>query len=311
MSTQVIEAHAWPTSAVKLPELEEIQREFAEVGYYCQREDTVAIKKFFHTRAKAGGVPALYLTGVPGVGKTFLAERAPKTTQMLGMHYLFMQANAWDSTEQYFRGINVAAAVKRDHANVDAAGILAKACSWSQKERVLVCIDELDKTEDRAQNLLLDFLQYCRAQWEPGTFIQGNPENLFFIGTSNETKPLSPALMRRFRYHRMVPLPIKLQCIIISKTLGFPKPLVHGIIEAAIALSKKARRELSMQEAMHLCEEIVFVSECAHDVQAALEAWVTKNPKYETDAKAAGLELNDKLTKYKAGDIPQEWIAAV
>lgn len=310
MTTAAPEAtHEWPKVTSGLPSLDEIQREFAEVGYYAQREDCVAIKDLVYVKAESG-VPALYCTGIPGVGKTYLAESMPKTRSMGDMQYLFMQANAWDSTEQYFRGINTAAAVKGDYEAVDAPGILVKACVYSETSRVLICIDELDKTEDRAQNLLLDFLQYGRAQWEPGQFIQGKLSNMFFIGTSNETKPLSPALMRRFRYHRMQPLPLKLQVAIIAKKLGFPKSLVFGVINAAHELAKKSRREMSLQELQNLCKEIVFVSECSHDVQAMLMAWVAKSPKYEVETKQAGETLNDMLARYKKGEVPTEWVNA-
>jgi MoxR-like ATPase len=299
--------------ALKIPSIVDLTTVFKNVGYYAQRDDINAIRWLLYLPPESG-VKALLVRGLPGTGKTFMCESIKAAGEDLfgnkrEVVYLFMLCNAWDSTEQMFRGIDVSAAVKGDHENVDTPGILTQACLLSLEGKIVIVVfDEIDKTEDRAQNLTLDFLQYARAQWAPGHYVQGDPKNIFFIATSNDMKPLSGALQRRFRDYEMKPLPTKLQVAIISDGLGIDKNLTAGIIVTAHNLAKKARRDLSLQELRSLVQEIYYCSDCPHDITAMLAAWVSRSHRFYNETKAASETLDSEIKAYKAnGELPASW----
>jgi MoxR-like ATPase len=115
------------------------------------------------------------LIGPPGVGKTREAIlHAKKTGGELVYHLL----HQWSDADELFYGINVVAAVAGDADNVKQEGVLTRAARLSLTQRVTLCLDEIDKSTEATEALLLDFLQYGRVPVAPGVQMQANLSNI-------------------------------------------------------------------------------------------------------------------------------------
>lgn len=77
-------------------------------------------------------------------------------------------------------------------------GILIQACEKSKYGKVVLVIDELDKTSRSVDAFLLDFLQNFRVKDPIYGEMQGNKENIIVIFTSNGERLFSEPLYRRF-----------------------------------------------------------------------------------------------------------------
>lgn len=77
-------------------------------------------------------------------------------------------------------------------------GILVQACEMSQNQKVVLVIDELDKTPRSVDAFLLDFLQNFRVLDPIYGKVEGNKENCIVIFTSNAERFFSEPLYRRF-----------------------------------------------------------------------------------------------------------------
>lgn len=146
----------------------------------------------------SAGVDALLLEGEPGTGKTHLGRALGAQVAANGGHFIHSQANAWTSDEAIIRGVNLAGFVERDASRVYAAGVLLKAAQLSADgSPVVVLLDEWDKTRPVADGLLLAALQERIVVDSAGTVHGQIGADVIFWITSNATRPLADALVRR------------------------------------------------------------------------------------------------------------------
>ena len=75
--------------------------------------------------------------------------------------------------------------------------VLLKASQKSHEEKVIVMLDEWDKTRPGADGFLLDFFQYGRLSI-PGMDVDANLNNMLIFITANDDRPFHEALLRRF-----------------------------------------------------------------------------------------------------------------
>jgi MoxR-like ATPase len=142
------------------------------------------------------GMKALLLEGPPGVGKTALTE---KIAQWLGADYIYVLATPntdedallykFVPDENNKSGIRVAEGPLTQAVKKAAAG-----------KKVVLVIDEFDKTRPSTDALLLDLLQNGRVTLYLGgreDVLVANPNNLYVFLTSNAMREFSEPLMRR------------------------------------------------------------------------------------------------------------------
>jgi MoxR-like ATPase len=148
---------------------------------------------------------AIMLRGPAGVGKTQLTYLV---SRWLGSEYVYFQCTygtdedmllyKYIPTEQTKSGIKI------------ALGPVPRALMMSQKKKVVLVLDEFDKTRPSADALLLDVLQNYRLSLyldDNETIITGNPENLIVFLTSNDMREFSEPLLRRLVLITLRPLP--------------------------------------------------------------------------------------------------------
>ena len=146
----------------------------------------------------------------------------------------------------------------------------------SQQGPVVVIIDEMDKAPERAETLLLDFLQTGRVHGPNGEVWQGVLKNLYIFITTNGLRPLmEPTLRRGFRL-KMEFLPTNVEADILRKGTGAPTGAIRAVVRMANVIRTKGVTSVSLQEMRHLLEDMTVAKSTA-DVAVLLRGWLIKD----------------------------------
>lgn len=211
--------------------------------------------------------------GPPGCGKTRRAEMAARDS---GAALVYYQCHSWTDADELFVGVDVAAAVAGDASNVRQDGVLTRAARLSQRGPVVLVLDELDKAPERAEALLLDYLQSGRAPFAPGHHVQANLDNLEVYITSNNVRPLSDALLRRGRRVWMRPLTAEMVEQIALDQTGAPAGVIATLRKAAWAVAAAEDRDhVTVAEFVPLVLE-VLEAQSIDDIRDALAGWAAR-----------------------------------
>lgn len=241
-------------------------------GYHLRPAEALALRAL----GKRSGLKVLILEGAPGTGKTYFAESLAKEQ---GSTYLYYLCHHWTGDEEMFVGVHVgrvAAGVEKPEDAYEY-GVLAKAAIASQESSVVVCLDELDKAPQRAESLLLDFLQHGRVYLPDGQKIQGRLENLTIIITTNAVRPLMEATMRRGFRIKMDFLPPNVEADLIRKATGAPMGPIRVVVRMMGIIRANGATAPSLQEGRQLVEDLA-VCESAADVAVLIQGWLCKEP---------------------------------
>jgi MoxR-like ATPase len=138
---------------------------------------------------------AFLLRGPAGTGKTQLTYLI---SQWLQATYVFYQCTYGTSEDdllyKYIPSEQTKSGIKL------ALGPIPRALAESKNHKVVLVLDEFDKTRPSADALLLDVLQNFRVALyldDNETIVTGNPENLVVFLTSNDMREFSEPLLRR------------------------------------------------------------------------------------------------------------------
>ena len=201
--------------------------------------------------------------------------------KVLKCEFVYALMHPWTDTDELFMGVDVAAAVAGDSASVRQDGVLARAAKLSLNTMmVVVCLDEVDKTSERAENLLLDFLQTGRVPVKPGVQIQGNLGHMVVFLTSNGMRELGDALLRRVRRVRMDPLPVASVERLAAARTGVPIGVAKLVARAMREIAQhEGNNAISLQEIVRGLAEIWKVAQSHDDVREILSGWGARTPK--------------------------------
>jgi MoxR-like ATPase len=184
--------------------------------------------------------------------------------------------HAWSDDQELFCGVDVAAAVAGEANHVRQEGVLARAATASQTGMTVLCLDEVDKVQERTENLLLDFLQTGRVPVQPGVQIQANCSNLVVFLTSNETRQLSDPILRRVRRVRMKPLPTRVVVELVIKRAKVHAGLAKLVVRLGIDIGKAEMNHLSVQEFTNASRDLAGTTESVEDVREVLSQWLAR-----------------------------------
>jgi len=172
-------------------------------------------------------MPAFLLRGPAGVGKTELTRLV---ADWLGARYVFYQCTLNSSEDdllyRYVPDENTKSGIKV------LPSVLPQALVKSKRHKVVLVLDEFDKTRPSTDALLLDFLQNVRvsARFEGEEVIVGNPRNLVVFLTSNDMREFSEPLLRRVISLHLKPLSAN-DVSKLLKTFGFSEELVKLLVQ--------------------------------------------------------------------------------
>jgi MoxR-like ATPase len=257
-------------------DLETLEKEVRAAGYIPRRSDILGIAGALLNQANVGS-KAMVLLGPPGTGKSAFASAAASA---LKAEFVVYQCHSWSDADELFVGVDICAAVAGDSESVRQEGVLAKAARISKKKTVVLLLDEIDKTMERTEALLLDFLQTGRVPVQPGVHIQANLENILVIATSNEQREMTEAGTRRFCRVEMNPLDVHTQVSLIHNKSQVPLGICKIMWKAArVVAAHEQNHSLSIQEGIRLISAAAYIAQSKEDVGVFLSQWAARTNK--------------------------------
>ena len=196
--------------------------EMERLGYVFEGNKYPKLINLFYNAGlvEGGMIPATILTGVPGAGKTFMAEAF---AEAMDATTIFYQCTEATNASTLIGDINPAEVVRGNAAGAVAPGALVKLCQ-AEKPCVLI-LDEWDKGDASLDAFLLDFLQSRRVRDMNGE-MQYAPEcHVWVFLTSNEERPISDALRRRVRQWEIPRMSAETVADILG--IGLQHPLIQ------------------------------------------------------------------------------------
>lgn len=242
-------------------------------NYHTRPAEALALAAM---QRRVNGVRVLILEGAPGTGKTALGEAFAESINAEVVYYL---CHHWTTEEEMFIGVDVGRVAAGVSKAEDAykPGFLLRAVQASQTGPVVVIVDEIDKAPERAETLLLDFLQHARVYGPRGEVWQGNVGNIYVFITTNALRPLmEPTLRRGFRV-RMEFLPANVEADILRKATGAPSGVIRALVRMAGVIRADGATSVSLQEMKYLLADLK-VCQSAGDVDILISGWLVKEP---------------------------------
>ena len=231
----------------RMSEMKKFHSALHKKGYLC----TEAFSANVYCALRKKPMSITLLIGQAGTGKSFLPETLGK---VLGCNVYVKQAYQgmdWDEfVQKHLPDENAKSGIK----SVDAE--LLRAVKESKDKKVILLLDEWDKTRISSDSYFLDFLQTGRLSVS-GKKYQANQDNLIIFFTSNNERDVSEALLRRYLVIEVEHLPISLIANVL-KDKYVDNPIAMSTIEPTlklydVSIKSKMDKPATIQE---LCDLI-------------------------------------------------------
>lgn len=244
-----------------------IHKSLNENGYICGVPFAASITSAIQTKPVSGA----FLYGPAGTGKSYLPIVLSKT---LGVEMFFYQCAPGTREDDLV--------LKMLPSEVTKSGVEIKkstvfqAAEASHKNKVMLVLDEWDKTRPTADGFFLDFLQYGRLSI-PGTDINANLDNMFIFFTANDEREFHEALLRRFPKIDVNPLDSSLVMSALRLTHDGHPHLGNAIKLYEKAVMSGMSKPATIQEIRQLLDAISFLGKAA-DWNSLVYQFITKTP---------------------------------
>ncbi len=253
-------------------------KDLRSVGYYARRSDALALATALSCNIEHGGSRAMLLSGPPGTGKSAFAKAV---AELRGAAFFYYQCHSWSDSDELFSGVNITAAVAGDSESVHQPGVLAAVAEASHSKKVVLLLDEIDKTQERTEALLLAWMETGLVPTSPTDRLQTNLETVTIIITSNDQRPLSDALLRRASRVWMNPLPLNTQLELLMERTGIKFKGVVGLLWklARAVAAEEGNGSLSIQEGHRFIESCWNWAKSNDDIKELASQWAARTSK--------------------------------
>lgn len=230
------------------------------VGYFTRPGDEAAL---LHCTNPDVTHRTLLLRGQPGVGKSEFAKALARAIDATGTDCLYIETllHSWSDDGQLFKqpdvgNVAAVAAGLLDPQFATVKGVLWRAAEASTSSVVVLLLDEIDKTQQRTEALLLQFLQDGRVEGSDhmngGRSIYAQLANVITVMTTNEMRELADATRRRAFRYTMEFLPEQQEIAMLRKWTSAPTGAIAAVVAAANQIRTQAASTCSAQEMKYL-----------------------------------------------------------
>ena len=257
-----------------------------ENGYVCDVPFSASVL----TSLKAKPIGGAFLYGMAGTGKSYLPQ---VLSEVMGCPLYVHQCTTGTREEELLVKMmpsdRAKSGVKAEHGKLYSAALASK------EQKVILMLDEWDKTRANADGFFLDFLQYGRVSF-PGHDIKANLDNMLVFFTANDEREFMEALLRRFP--KIDVQPLSTDCVKTALELTHKK---HPFIPHSIELYKRCllsgmAKPATIQELRQLMDAIVELGSGA-DWDTLVYQFVTKTPEnHELLRQAESIDLGRSVT---------------
>lgn len=255
--------------------IEEVQEKLEKFGYYPTRQivlqTALNIEKMQNGGQVGQGVHGICLDGPPGAGKSFYAKTYKKILESLiedEIELISYQCNKTTGKSDLYEEINISAAITEDADNVILAGKLVEAINRvNEGKKVILFIDEYDKSRNETDAFLLNFLQDGEIDTTQKGKIKIKEEylkNLQVIICKNDERDLSGPLSRRLKSIKLEYMKPDIMCKTINKTLKDSKQIIRDTV---IMLYTEIYQE--HMNGVYVFERLPACSECMQAIKDA------------------------------------------
>lgn len=246
------------------------------------------------------GISSACLTGLPGVGKTFLPETLAK---MLGWKYIAYSCDSKTGAEQLKEDLNIREMMKKNPDTAVTEGIIIQIINAvNNGEKVVAVIDEYDKSPEEADYFWLEILQSGRTHSSSYGNLQIDPDKmnnlvLFFI--KNDVRDVHEALMRRFtKYLPITPPDVPTVRKICKEAVPNADTTM---LEAALSIysmiladAERFKKIATIQEVKNALVEDIVLKKWAKSEQIRLKNAINHLAKYEEDREFLRAKLKEQ-----------------
>ena len=250
-------------------------------------------------------VGGAFLYGPAGTGKSLLPQ---VLSEILERKLYFHQCSAGTREDDLLMRIwpseETTSGVKIEY------GKIFEASKASQSEKVVVVLDEWDKTKPSADGFFLDFLQYGRLSVPNGDDVKANLDNMIIFFTANDERDFSEALMRRFPKIDLMPLTPTLVNKALKKTHKSSPFRPNAISLYQKCLMADMPKPATIQELRQLLDAITFLGKGA-DWDTLVYQYITKTEEnHSLLSEAEKNEWQDYKEEQKSKLTPEAYIKA-
>jgi len=238
-----------------------------EREYICSPEFAAKVASAINTKPVAGAI----LSGPAGTGKSYLPQ---VLSDVLERDLFFYQCSAGTREDDLLMKLlpseDTVSGIKIEPGKIYEATIA------SNERKVILVLDEWDKTRPTADGFFLDYLQYGRLSI-PGETIMANLDNMTIFLTTNNEREFQEPLLRRFPKIDVDPLEPTLVKEALVNTHS-NSPHIHSAVEIYVkTVISGMPKPATIQELRQFLDASRFLGKGA-DWDSLVYQFITKTP---------------------------------
>ena len=238
-----------------------------EREYICSHEFAAKVASSLNTKPVAGAI----LSGPAGTGKSYLPQIL---AEVLDRELYFHQCSAGTREDDLL--MKLLPSEKTVSGIAIEPGKIYQATKASNERKVILVLDEWDKTRPTADGFFLDYLQYGRLS-VPGKTVMAKLDNLTIFLTTNNEREFQEPLLRRFPKIDVTPLDPSLVTQALINTHKNSPHIQNAVEIYAKTVVSGMPKPATIQELRQFLDASKFLGKGA-DWNTLVYQFITKTP---------------------------------